>query len=210
MAKKSRKTNKAEASNNKQGYPESNGVSEAESKGIPIDGDQEAEDLEVELEQEPLSEIDQLRVEIAKTQAELDEAKDLNLRLNADFVNFRKRKDKEVADVIRYANQDLLVKILPILDNFDRTLKAIEETDNLAAIKEGIEGVSRNMRNILTRIGLEPIDTTGAEFDSEIHEAVTAIPVQDEDQKGKVVDEIEKGYKLNDRIIRFSKVVVGE
>lgn len=145
-----------------------------------------------------------------KTRDELKAQSDINLRLQADFVNFRKRKEKEVTDSKRFANQDLLTKLLPILDNFDRTLDAIEKTDNLTAVKEGITLVDTNLRKTLAKIGLEPIETKGKPFDSEIHEAITSIPVEDEAQKGNIVDEVEKGYKLKDRVIRFSKVIVGE
>lgn len=145
-----------------------------------------------------------------KSREELKAQSDLNLRLQADFVNFRKRKEKEAADTTRFANQDLLAKLLPILDNFDRTLDAIEKTDNLTAIKDGISLVDSNLRKTLAKIGLEPIETKGKPFDSEIHEAITSIPVQEEAQKGTIVDEVEKGYKLKDRVIRFSKVIVGE
>ena len=150
----------------------------------------------------------QLKLRDAKNIA--DESKDKVLRLQADFDNFRKRKAKETADNIRFANQDLLVNLLPVLDNFDRTLDAIEKTDNLAAIKEGISMVDSSMKRQLTKIGLEPIDAKGKKFDLDLHEAISMIPIDDEEQKDKVIEEIEKGYKFKDRVIRFSKVIVGE
>ena len=107
------------------------------------------------------------------------------------------------------ATKAISKQLLPVFDDFDRTLDAMEKSDNLAALKEGIMGVNRHMQNILAKIGLEKVDAMGQEFSSEIHEAITTIPVDDE-QKGTVVDEIEKGYKLKDKIIRFSKVIVGE
>ncbi|MCL4167905.1 UNVERIFIED_CONTAM: hypothetical protein GTU68_048823 [Idotea baltica] len=114
-----------------------------------------------------------------------------------------------MSDTVRYANQELILLLLPIIDNFDRTLDAIEKTDNLAAIKDGISVVEKSMKNQLTKIGLEPIASVEKEFDSELHEAVTSVPVED-GKKGKVIDEVEKGYKLKDKVIRFSKVIVGE
>lgn len=154
--------------------------------------------------------IADLQAKLRDARVERDDHKDKALRLQADFVNFRKRKEKELADRVRFANQDLLRTLLPVLDNFDRTLDAIEKTDNLTAVKEGIGMVDNSMKKTLSKIGLEPIESTGKEFDSELHEAITSIPVEDEKQKGKVMDTIEKGYKLKDRVIRFAKVVVGE
>lgn len=153
--------------------------------------------------------IAEMQVTMRDMHAELEEQKNLALRLQADFQNFRKRKEKEMSDTVRYANQELILLLLPIIDNFDRTLDAIEKTDNLAAIKDGISVVEKSMKNQLTKIGLEPIQSVEKEFDSELHEAVTSVPVED-DKKGKVIDEVEKGYRLKDKVIRFSKVIVGE
>lgn len=147
---------------------------------------------------------------LLKAEAEKAELKDQLVRLQAEFINFRKRRDKEASDSIRFANEDLLKKLLPILDNFDRTLDSIEKTDNLAAIKEGITLVDKSLRQQFGKIGLEAIESIGTEFDADLHEAVVSIPTEEEDKKGKVVDVVEKGYKLKDKVIRFSKVIVGE
>jgi len=154
--------------------------------------------------------IEVLQEELEKTQTKLKEAEAYNLRLNADFANMRKRKDKEMADLVKYANVDLLKQLLPVFDDFERMLAAMEKSDNLAAIQEGILGVNRHMQQIFGKIGLEKMETKGEEFNSEFHEAVTTISVPDDAQKGKVIDEIETGYKLKEKIIRFSKVIVGE
>ena len=154
--------------------------------------------------------IANLEKELSETKDNLQESSDQVLRLQADFENFRKRKIKEQADTIRFSNQELMVNLLPVLDNFERTLKAIEKTDNLTAIKEGINLVNTSMFKQLNKIGLEPIDSIGKEFDSELHEAISTVPVEDESKKGMVIDEVEKGYKLKERVIRFSKVIVGE
>ena len=154
--------------------------------------------------------ISLIKNSLLKAEAEKADLKDQLMRLNAEFINFRKRKEKEVSDSIRFANVDLLKKLLPILDNFDRTLDSIEKTDNLAAIKEGITLVDKSMRQQFGKVGLEPIESIGTEFDTDLHEAVVSIPTEEEDKKGKVVDVVEKGYKLKDRVIRFSKVIVGE
>lgn len=160
--------------------------------------------------EEAMEIIAKLQVELRDTKKQLESEKESVLRLNADFVNLRNRQRKEMADTVRFASQDLLLQLLPILDDFDRTLKAMEKTDNLSAVQKGIELVSNSMKKRFAKVGLEPIDTMGKEFDSELHEAITTVPVEAEEQKGKVIDEVEKGYKLKDRVIRFSKVVVGE
>ncbi|MEM6803026.1 MAG: nucleotide exchange factor GrpE [Bacteroidota bacterium] len=159
---------------------------------------------------EALEVIAQLTLKLRDTEAEKKQLSERVLRLQADFDNFRKRKTKELADGVRFANQDLILQLLPIIDNFDRTLKAIEETDNMTAMKEGIELVASNFKKQFAKIGVEPIESLGKEFDSEIHEAITSIPVEEEEKKGAIVDVVEKGYKFKERIIRFSKVIVGE
>jgi len=159
---------------------------------------------------EAMKVIAELQHQLKEAQATLIAKEDQVLRLNADFVNFRNRQKKELGETVRFANQDLLVKLLPVLDDFDRTLSAIEKTDNLSAVKDGINLVNNSMRKRFAKAGLEPIVSIGKEFDTELHEAITTIPAADDSQKGKVVDEVEKGYKLKDKVIRFSKVVVGE
>jgi len=169
------------------------------------DVDKTPEDLDTAMEI-----IANLQLAMREKDRKLSEEQDINMRLQADFVNFRKRKEKETRDTVRFANEDLLITLLPILDNFDRTLSAIEKTDNLTAIKEGITLVSNSMKKQLGKIGLEILDTKGKPFDSAIHEAIATVPAPAEDQQGIIIDEIERGYKLKDKVIRFAKVVVGE
>lgn len=200
------------------------GSTEAVAEEVPII-DSEAEATESEEEapaadadkeqpfgtlEEALAAIGNLQVDLRTARAQADEAKNQALRLQADFQNFRRRQEKELGNTIRFANEDLMKQLLPILDNFTRTLDAVEKTDNLSAIKEGIAMVDKSMRRQLTKAGLEPIDSKGKPFDSELHEAITAIPAPSEEQKGMVIDEVEKGYKLKDRVLRYAKVVVGE
>ncbi|MEL6672289.1 MAG: nucleotide exchange factor GrpE [Bacteroidota bacterium] len=187
-------------------------VSPAEEAGV-----EEQVDLENEENEEEIASVDDamkvianLQLDLRNARQEADESQNQVLRLQADFENFRKRKTKEQADAIRFANQELLQQLLPILDNFDRTLSAIEKTDNLSAIQEGINIVNNNMRKQLKKVGLEPIESIGQEFDSEIHEAISSVPVEDDKKKGIVIDEVEKGYRLKEKVIRFSKVIVGE
>ena len=149
-------------------------------------------------------------IEIARLKAALEEAEDQNMRLKADFANFRKRKEKEMANTVVYANATLLKELLPVLDDFERTLAVMEKSDNLAAIKSGIEGVNKNLNRILAKVGMEPIGTEkGDEFDSNFHEAITTVDMGEE-FSGKVFDIMERGYRLRERVLRYSKVVVGE
>ncbi|MEL6132001.1 MAG: nucleotide exchange factor GrpE [Bacteroidota bacterium] len=154
--------------------------------------------------------IAKLQLALRNKERKLAEEQEINMRLQADFVNFRKRKEKEMRDTVRFANEDLLVTLLPIIDNFDRTLSAIEKTDNLTAVKDGITLVSNSMKKQLGKIGLEILETKGKAFDSNLHEAIATVPAPSKDQEGIIIDEIEKGYKLKDKVIRFAKVVVGE
>ena len=205
-AKKSKKEVKIEESAKLQEESQ-----EQKAEGGKDKTDKKAEEVEdIASVDEAIEVIAQLKLKLRESEDEKKQLSERVLRLQADFDNFRKRKTKELADGIRFANQDLILQLLPILDNFDRTLKAIEGTDNLTAIKEGIELVSSNFRKQFSKIGVEPIESVGKDFDSEIHEAITSIPVEEEEKKGAVVDEVEKGYKFKDRIIRFSKVIVGE
>lgn len=154
--------------------------------------------------------INILAEELRKLETAYQEEKEAHIRLQADFVNFRKRKEKEAAELALYANEALMKQLLPVLDDFERSLAAMEKTDNLTVIKDGISLVARNMAHILNKVGLEKIEAKGQAFDPELHEAITTLPVEDEAQKGIVFDEIEKGYKLKEKVIRFAKVVVGE
>lgn len=160
--------------------------------------------------EEAMEAIAKLQVELRQAKEEAQQAQAHAVRLQADFQNYRRRQEKELSNTVRFANEDLIKQLLPILDNFDRSLDAMEKTDNLSAIKEGIAMVDKSMKKQLNKIGLEPIHAQGKEFDSELHEAITTLSVEDEEQKGKVLDEVERGYKLKDRVIRYAKVVIGE
>ena len=159
---------------------------------------------------EGADELNALKQQLEQSQKEAQEYKDQFIRMQAEFANFRKRKEKEMGEMIRFANEDLIKILLPILDNFDRTLDAIEKTDNLAAVKEGIELVDASMKRSLEKVGLQPIDCKDQSFDPAYHEAISSLEVEEEDKKGKILDEVEKGYLLKDKVIRFSKVIVAE
>lgn len=154
--------------------------------------------------------VNSLKEELEKTRKEAKGNEEQYLRLQAEFSNFRKRKEKEFSDYVKYANEDLVKQLLPVLDNFERTIDAIDKSDNLTAIKEGINLVNQAFRKQLEKIGLRLIDTKDQRFDVSIHEAITAVTVEEEEKKGSVIDVVEQGYKLNDKVIRFAKVIVGE
>jgi len=143
-----------------------------------------------------------------KLKAELKEANDKYLRLYAEFDNFRRRTTKERVELLQTAGKEVIVSMLPVLDDFDRALKAMETATDVIPVKEGVALVQNKLKHILTAKGLKEMSTKGETFDADIHEAITNIPAGDE-LKGKVVDELEKGYLLNDKVIRFAKVVVG-
>jgi len=137
------------------------------------------------------------------------EMNDKYLRLYSDFDNYRKRTAKERIDTLKTASQDLMVELLPVLDDFDRALEAMEEHQAQEESVKGVELIYNKLFSLLKQKGLEPMDAAGKDFDTDFHEAITQIPAPSEDQKGKVVDVIQKGYLLNGKIIRFAKVVIG-
>jgi molecular chaperone GrpE len=144
-----------------------------------------------------------------KLQAELEEQKDKYLRLFAEFDNFKRRTAKERIELFQTAGKDVIISLLEVMDDCDRAEKQMQKSDDVVSIKEGIGLVFGKLRNTLTNKGLKPMQSVNTEFDVEKHEAITEVPAAD-DMKGKVVDEVEKGYYLNDKIIRFAKVVVGK
>lgn len=152
----------------------------------------------------------------AETPQEVDweqkynELNDTYLRLYADFENYRRKAIKEKAELLKSASKDVLVNILPVVDNFERALQTIEKATDMKAVGEGVSLIYQQVLTFLKQNGVEPIVTENETFDTELHEAITTIPVQDEAMKGKVVDCTQKGYKLYDKVIRFAKVVVGQ
>lgn len=147
---------------------------------------------------------------LEQLQKEYDELKDKYMRMYADFDNFRRRAIKEKADLIRTAAQDTLAALLPVLDDFDRAKALSEKEGSTEVMTEGVQLVYNKLFGVVKGMGLEVMETKDQPFDPELHEAITEIPVPDEAMKGKIVDTVEKGYKLGDKIIRYAKVVVGK
>jgi len=144
-----------------------------------------------------------------KLQKELDEMKDKHLRIYSEFENYKRRTAKERLDLMLTANKELMLAMLPVLDDFDRALKSMADARDIVAVKEGVELVSQKFKTILNQRGLKEMESVGKVFDSEYHEAITSTAAPTEDLKGKVIEEVEKGYFMNDRVVRFAKVVVG-
>jgi molecular chaperone GrpE len=143
-------------------------------------------------------------------QQKLTEANDKYLRLYSEFDNYRRRTMKERAELIRTASEDVLKAMLPVIDDFERALKANESAQDANALSEGVSLIYNKLRNIAQQKGLTPFESSGQEFNPDLMEAITHTPAPDEKMKGKVVDEIEKGYKIGDKVIRYAKVVVGQ
>lgn len=143
-------------------------------------------------------------------QEKVDEINDKYLRLYSDFDNYRKRTIKERIELSKTASEEIIIELLPILDDFERANKSNETSKDCEAIKDGINLIYSKFKSTLEKNGLKPIEAIGKEFDTDYHEAITQIPAPSDDLKGKIVDEIEKGYQLNDKVIRFSKVVIGQ
>ena len=136
--------------------------------------------------------------------------KDKYIRLYSEFENYRKRTAREKIDIITNASENVLKEIIPVLDDFERAITNNEKVEDLSIIKEGFELIHNKMYKTLTNQGLKPMDSIGKSFDPDIHEAITKIPAPKNKMKGKVMDVIEKGYTLNEKVIRFAKVVIGE
>jgi len=175
-------------------------VTEENLENIPTENTEEnAETAEVK---EELSVEEKLKNEVA-------ELNDKYLRLFAEFDNFKRRTQKERVDLLQTAGKDVVVSLLPVLDDFERALKSTENATDVAPVREGILLVQTKLKSILSQKGLKEIQSINTEFNTDIHEAITQIPSPTEEQKGKVIDELEKGYTLNDKVVRFAKVVVG-
>jgi molecular chaperone GrpE len=152
----------------------------------------------------------ELVIKLGKAEQESREWYDKYLRLSAEFDNYRKRTLKEKADNLRYANEDLLKDLLPIIDDFERGIDNIEKASDIEALRTGVMLIYNKFREFIKQNGLKEIEAREMPFNLDLHEAITAMPAPSEEMKGKVIDVIEKGYMLNDKVIRYAKVVLGE
>jgi molecular chaperone GrpE len=159
-------------------------------------------------EQQEKSELPKVYSE-EEYQLKVNELNDKYLRLYSEFDNFRKRTFKEKIDLSRTASEEVIKDLLPVLDDFDRAITAMNATNQIEAVKEGIQLIHSKMKAIFMGKGLQEIKSIGETFNTDFHEAITSIPAPSEELKNKVVDEIQKGYTLQDKVIRFAKVVIG-
>ncbi len=146
---------------------------------------------------------------VAKLEAELSETKDKYLRLYSDFENYKKRMVRERMELLKSAGADVMLSILPVIDDMERAVKAATESNDAKAVKEGVQLVYQKMKTITESKGLKAMESVGQPFDADLHDAISNMPAPSEAMKGKVIDEIEKGYYLNDKVIRHAKVIVG-
>ena len=191
-------------------------VSEPEENSKMTDQNEESQnpdELRDEMEQVNEVRVNQTDdVEVSETErlkAEVTQLNDKYLRLYAEFDNYKRRTTNERRELLQTAGKDVIASLLPILDDFERAAKAMENTTEVKAVKEGVELVHHKLTALLAQKGLKAMPSIGQPFDADIHEAITSIPAPTPDLKGKIVDEVEKGYMLNDKVIRFAKVIVG-
>ena len=176
-------------------------MKEQDSTNNPENNMEGQESTATNAENTSVSEVEQLKQQIA-------ELNDKYLRLFSEFDNYRKRTIKEKSDLIKTASEDAFKAILPVIDDLERAIKANENNSDPASIKEGIVLISNKMKHNTQQKGLIAFESIGQVFSEDTMEAITHIPAPDESQKGKVIDEVEKGYKLGDKVIRYAKVVV--
>ncbi|MCH5239070.1 MAG: nucleotide exchange factor GrpE [Muribaculaceae bacterium] len=180
--------------------------------------DVEAEEVSLETsENEEVSQDEQAKVaceevekKVAELQAQLEKEKKEYLFLMAEFDNFRKRTLKEKSDIIKNAGENVLKGLLPIMDDFERGIKAAANSPEADSVKEGVNLIYNKFKNYLSQNGVKEFDPSDDTFDADKHEAISVVPVPDEDKKGKILDTVEKGYTINDKVLRHAKVVVGQ
>ena len=158
----------------------------------------------------PLTHEEEFEKELEKAQEEIEEQKDKYLRLSAEFDNYRKRTMKEKAELILNGGEKSLSSILPVVDDFERAIKTMETATDVNAVKEGVELIYNKFMAVLAQNGVKVIETKDQPLDTDYHEAIAVIPAPSEAQKGKILDCVQTGYTLNDKVLRHAKVVVGE
>ncbi|RGT24816.1 nucleotide exchange factor GrpE [Bacteroides uniformis] len=190
---------------------ENNQEEELKTQATPNECDEETVGQETSQENEaPLTEEEKLAQELEKANEQIEEQKDKYLRLSAEFDNYRKRTMKEKAELILNGGEKSISSILPIVDDFERALKNMETATDVAAVKEGVELIYNKFMSVLEQNGVKVIETKEQPLDTDYHEAIAVIPAPNEALKGKILDCVQTGYILNDKVIRHAKVVVGE
>lgn len=190
---------------------ENNQEEELKTQATPNECDEETVGQEASQENEaPLTEEEKLVQELEKANEQIEEQKDKYLRLSAEFDNYRKRTMKEKAELILNGGEKSISSILPIVDDFERALKNMETATDVAAVKEGVELIYNKFMSVLGQNGVKVVETKEQPLDTDYHEAIAVIPAPNEELKGKILDCVQTGYILNDKVIRHAKVVVGE
>ena len=160
--------------------------------------------------EENLTPEQSLQREVEDWKAKHNELNDRFLRLYSEFDNYKKRTIKERLELMKNASEEMIVNLLPVIDDFDRALKSMEDVKDIEKTNEGVVLISNKIRNILSQKGLKEMDSPiGQELNTDFHEAITSIPAPNEELKGKIVDAVEKGYLLNDKVVRYAKVIIG-
>ena len=172
--------------------------------------DHEAEVAGAEIADDELSEEEKLQKENEKLSADLEKEKKEYMFLMAEFDNFRKRTLREKSELIKNAAESAFRGLLPIVDDFERALKASEGSEDAASMRQGMELIYKKLVKYMATNGVQEMDHEDRTFDADRHEAISAVPVPDEEQKGKILDTVEKGYTINDKVLRHAKVVVGQ
>lgn len=172
---------------------------------------EKGENQEIQKDEKPTQNEDSSNgiPEIESLRIQLNESNDKYLRLYSEFDNYKKRAIRDRAEYLKFAGSEILESLLPVIDDFERALKAIQSDASASQFKEGYQLIYNKLKNILTQKGISEIPSTGTEFNTDIHEAVANAPAPSDEMKGKVIDELEKGYYLNGKVLRHSKVVVG-
>jgi molecular chaperone GrpE len=198
-----KKSNKSENTDNKKG------------REIEVEEKLNEEQVQEEVDQEDAPEQEEEKEEEEPkreptAEEKLAELQDRYLRLTAEYDNFRKRTLKEKIDLQKSGNENLLNALLPIADDFDRGLQSVDEAKDIDAVKEGLDLISEKFKGFLTQQGVKEIEAVNKVFDTDLHEAITKIPAPTKKLKGKVVDVVQKGYMLNEKVLRYAQVVIGE
>ena len=179
---------------------------QSEERNTAEDKDMKTEDVKTEENDEAT----ELAKQLDEANALNEELKDKLLRLHAEFDNYKKRNLKEKADLIKNGGEKVLESFLPVIDDFERALDVISKSDDHKAIKEGVELIHDKFVGVLHKNGVTEIETAGLALDTDVHEAIAMVPAESEDVKGKIIDCVQRGYKLNDKVLRHAKVVVAQ
>ena len=181
-------------------------------QGSPAENQQEgaAEEENAQTEEQAQDEAENIANELEEARKQIEDQKDKFLRLSAEFDNYRKRTMKEKAELILNGSEKCISSILPVVDDLERALKNMETATDVRAVKEGVELIYNKFMTVLEQNGVKVIETKGQPLNTDFHEAIAVVPAPEEAQKGKILDCVQNGYTLNDKVIRHAKVVVGE